>query len=131
MPKAREVLSKAASTSAPSHVERRIGKKPGEVHTRTVIGGKSFDHVHADREAKRTELHPTNIRRLLGMIDRTPSGSYRASANGKNLGEHPDAHKAARAIVTHVPNAIRPQDDLDEPVGNYAFAVGGQSGTRN
>lgn len=95
MPRALELLAKAA----PRHVERRTGKHKGGVVSRTIVAGRSYDHVRVDRGSGDVEIHPTNLHRPLGRVfDR--SDAYEAQdPHGRSLGRHADAHKAARAVV--------------------------------
>lgn len=103
MEKALDVLKKSADKAekkGPRSVERRLGKKPGEVKARTIIGGRSYDHVETGRSGER-ELHPTNITKPLGTITETAARTFIARDGNNDLGEHVDHHKAAHAIVSH------------------------------
>ena len=102
MAKALDLLKKASNEAKQGsrHIERRLGKKPGDVKTRTIIGGRSYDHVETGRTGER-ELHPTNIVNSLGTITETGARTHIARSGDEDLGEHVDAHKAARSVVSH------------------------------
>jgi hypothetical protein len=95
MPKAIELLKAKRSSK-----ERKLGGKEGDVKARTVIAGRSYDHVNTNHTGER-ELHPSNIDRVLGIVTETAARTYLARSGNTDLGEHENAHKAAHAIVSH------------------------------
>lgn len=97
MPNALSLLAKAEKKHT---VERRLGKKLGDASARTVIGGRSYDHVNTKVDGER-EIHPTNVHQKLGNVTTTPARTYAARHKEHDLGEHTDKHQAARAVVSH------------------------------
>lgn len=96
MPRALALLAKVA----PRHVERRIGKHKGGVLTRTIVAGRSYDHVRTARGSGEVDIHPTNLDRPMGRVLELDDAFEARDRAGRPLGRHDDRHRAARAVIS-------------------------------